>query len=140
MLGCPYERGLALIESDEPEPLVEAVQVLDDIGAAPAAAIARRRLRELGVRSIPRGPRPATRSHVAGLTPRQVEVLDLVAQGLTNTEIADRLVLSVRTVDHHVSAILQKLGVAGREEAAAIAASLGEEAHPAPLPPANGSR
>ena len=140
VLGCPYERGLALIESDEPEPLVEAVQVLDDIGAAPAAAIARRRLRELGVRSIPRGPRPATRSHVAGLTPRQVEVLDLVAQGLTNTEIADRLVLSVRTVDHHVSAILQKLGVAGREEAAAIAASLGEEAHPAPLPPANGSR
>ena len=70
--------------------------------------------------SVPRGPRATTRAHPAGLTPRQVAVLELLREGLTNAEIADRLVLSVRTVDHHVAAILSKLGVSSRREAASL--------------------
>jgi DNA-binding NarL/FixJ family response regulator len=78
----------------------------------------RRALRAMGVSGVPRGPRPATRANPAGLTARQVEVLRLVATGLTNAEIAERLFISAKTVDHHVSAILVKLGTATRREAA----------------------
>jgi DNA-binding NarL/FixJ family response regulator len=98
--------------------------VFDELGAAPAARIARRRLRALGVRQVPRGPQPATRANPAGLTDRQAEILRLLTDGLTNAEIAERLVVSVRTVDHHVSAVLQKLGVASRRAAAAAAEQL----------------
>ncbi len=84
----------------------------------------RRRLKNLGVQRIPRGPLPTTRVNPAGLTPRQVDVLALVAAGMTNAEIAERLVVSVRTVDHHVSAILGKLDVQTRRQAAAAAGTL----------------
>lgn len=123
-LGDPYEQAMALVDSGEPERLLEALPLLDDLGARPAATLVRRRLRELGVRSVPRGPQPATRRNPGGLTPRQLDVLELVTDGRTNAEIADELVLSVRTVDHHVSAILAKLDVSSREEAAAIAEGL----------------
>jgi DNA-binding NarL/FixJ family response regulator len=76
---------------------------------------------------VPRGPQPATRANPGGLTDRQTEILRLLARGLTNAEIAARLVVSVRTVDHHVSAVLQKLGVARRRDAVAEAARLGLE-------------
>jgi DNA-binding NarL/FixJ family response regulator len=68
-----------------------------------------------------RGPRTTTADHPAGLTAREAEVLDLVRDGLTNADIAERLVLSPRTVDHHVSAVLRKLGVSTRAEAADLA-------------------
>ena len=77
------------------------------------------------MRGLPRGPRPTTRSNPANLTPREVEVLSLVAEGLRNSEIAERLFLAEKTVDHHVSAILRKLGVHTRGQAAAEAARLG---------------
>jgi DNA-binding NarL/FixJ family response regulator len=84
-----------------------------------------RRLRELGERGLPRGPRPKTRANPAGLTARELEVLRLVTEGLRNAQIAERLVLSEKTVDHHVSAILRKLDVRSRGEATAEAARLG---------------
>ena len=76
-------------------------------------------------RSPPPSPTATTRENPAGLTDRQVEILRMLADGATNAEIAARLVLSVRTVDHHVSAVLQKLGVPGRREAIAAATDLG---------------
>ncbi len=122
LIGDPYERALELADSGEVEPTLEALAVLDGLEARPAAARTRRRLRDMGVTAVPRGPQTATRNNPAQLTTRQVQILGLLAEGRTNAEIAARLVVSVRTVDHHVSAVLQKLGVATRKEAAAAAA------------------
>ena len=109
--------------------------MLRGLGAHPAAAVVARRLRALGEQCVPRGPRPATAANPAGLTSRQAEVLGLVAAGLSNAEIAARLVVSGRTVDNHVSAILRKLGVRTRGEAGAQAARL---VLPGPSSPAAG--
>ena len=99
----------------------EALRLLDGLGATQAASDLRARLRERGFSHLPRGPRRATTANVAGLTPREVDVLALVEQGLSNAEIAARLTLSPKTVGHHVSALLDKLGVASRGQAAAVA-------------------
>jgi DNA-binding NarL/FixJ family response regulator len=77
------------------------------------------------VRDLPRGPRATTRENPAELTARELEVLGLVAEGLRNADIAERLFLSERTVAHHVSAILRKLGVRSRAQAGAEAARMG---------------
>jgi DNA-binding NarL/FixJ family response regulator len=124
-LESPYEAALALADFDDEETVRRALDELHRLGAQPAAAIIARRLRERGARGLPRGPRPATREHPAGLTRRELEVLTLVAQGLRNAEIAERLVLAEKTVDHHVSAILRKLGVQTRGQASAEAVRLG---------------
>lgn len=119
--GDRYEQALELASSSEPEHMVRAVDVLDAVDATAAARLVRTRLRRLGVRAVPRGPAPTTRANPWGLTARQVEVLRLLGDGLTNAQIAERLVLSIRTVDHHVSAVLQKLEVSTRREAAELA-------------------
>lgn len=123
--SAPYERALELLDSGDVEATLEAIAVLDRLGAA--ARIARRRLRDLGVTRVPRGPTPTTRANPAGLTERQLDVLDLIAEGLTNGEIAERLVVSTRTVDHHVSAVLAKLGVTTRR-AREMSQQVGESA------------
>jgi DNA-binding CsgD family transcriptional regulator/tetratricopeptide (TPR) repeat protein len=124
-LDAPYEAALALAATDSEDLLLRAVEELRALGAQPAAAIVARRLRDQGVRGLPRGPRPSTRENPAGLTAREVEVLVLLAEGLRNAEIADRLFLSERTVDHHVSAVLRKLSVPTRVQARDEAVRLG---------------
>ena len=118
--GATYLRAEALSAGDQPA-ATEALRILDDLGATRAAGHLRTRLRERGFTRIPRGPRRATAAHAAGLTSRQADVLALLAEGLTNAEIAGRLTLSAKTVDHHISALLRKLGVANRGQAAALA-------------------
>jgi ATP/maltotriose-dependent transcriptional regulator MalT len=123
--GCPYEHAAALAESPGAQHLLTALEMLDELGATPLATLVRRRLRTLGVTRIPRGPLGETRSNPAGLTARQIDVLRLLGRGYTNAQIASQLVVSVRTVDSHVAAVLGKLGAASRREAAARAAELG---------------
>jgi len=123
--GYPYEHAAALAESPDPQDRLAALAELDAIGAAPLARLVRAGLRELGVTHVPRGPATVTRQNPAGLTQRQLQVLRLLGQGCTNAEIADRLVVSTRTVDSHVAAVLAKLGVGTRRAAAARAADLG---------------
>jgi DNA-binding CsgD family transcriptional regulator/tetratricopeptide (TPR) repeat protein len=121
---CPYEEARAMADAEDPVLVRAALPKLEQLGAAPAAKATRRRLRSLGVQ-VPRGPRPATRTNAAELTGREIEVLQLLAGGHRNAEIATELVVSPRTVDHHVSAIMRKLGARTRGEAVATARNLG---------------
>ncbi|MBM2620315.1 AAA family ATPase [Actinoplanes sp. LDG1-06] len=118
-LGCPYDAALALAGSDDVPSLRRALDGFQRLGARPAAALTARRLREHGVRDIPRGPRTETERHPAHLTRREAEVLERLRRGESNAVIAARLSLSEKTVHHHVSAVLRKLGVTNRREAAA---------------------
>jgi DNA-binding CsgD family transcriptional regulator/tetratricopeptide (TPR) repeat protein len=122
---CGYDAALALASSDDPVLLRRALDDFRRLGAGPAGTIVARKLRSLGERGLPRGPRPATAANPAGLTQRELDVLSLLAAGMRNAEIADRLVVSARTVDHHVSAILRKLGARSRGAAVLTAVRLG---------------
>ncbi|MDX6496482.1 MAG: hypothetical protein QOE17_2468, partial [Gaiellales bacterium] len=124
-LGCPYEAAFVLSLAREQDLIERAHAELRLLDARPAAGIVARRLRESGVRGVPRGPRQATLENPANLTGRELDVLALVAEGLSNAQIAKRLFLSRRTVDHHVSQILRKLGVPSRARAIVEATRLG---------------
>lgn len=124
-MACPYEEARALASSGEVDALRRALALFEGLGARPGAAESARALRRLGVRAIPRGPRPATRANPGGLTPRESQVLALVVRGASNRDIGSELHISHRTAAHHVSAILAKLGVARRTEVAAAARRLG---------------
>jgi DNA-binding CsgD family transcriptional regulator/tetratricopeptide (TPR) repeat protein len=124
-LGCSYDAALALAGRESEDSLRRALAEFQGLGARAAAGVVAKRLRDLGARGLPRGPRPATREHPANLTARELEVLGLVAGGLRNREIAQRLFVSEKTVDHHVSAILAKLDVRSRGDAMKRAGELG---------------
>jgi DNA-binding CsgD family transcriptional regulator len=115
-LDCPYDAALARLDGDVPA-LLRALQTFESLGARPAAAIANARLRDRGVRPGSRGPRSSTRVDPHGLTARQREILELVADGLTDPQVAAQLYLSAKTVNHHVTAVLAKLGVHTRADA-----------------------
>ena len=121
--GWEYDRALMLSLLEGEEALVEAIDIARRLGAEPLTARVARRMRELGL-AVPRGPRAATRANPAGLTARQLEVLALLADGLSNAEIAERLVVSPRTAEHHVAAVLAKLGATTRWEAVRRASEL----------------
>nr|WP_239522712.1 AAA family ATPase [Geodermatophilus sabuli] len=127
----PYEQALAAWDAGATDDLLAGLAVLDGLGARAVAALFRARLRDAGVSGVPRGRLPATRANPAGLTARQLDVLALLSDGLSNADIAARLVISRKTADHHVSAILAKLDVHSRGEAAAVARRLGVPAQPA---------
>jgi DNA-binding NarL/FixJ family response regulator len=119
----PYERALAQWDDGSSDALLAALPLLDELDARAVAARVRGRLRELGMTGLPRGRSPATRA----LTGRQLDVLTPLTEGLSNADIAARLVISRKTADHHVSAILGKLGARSRGEAVAAARRLGLE-------------
>jgi DNA-binding CsgD family transcriptional regulator len=124
-LGCPYEAALVRAQSEDEASLRLALGAFQGLGAVPAARAAAQRLRDLGATSIGRGPHRSTVQNPGQLTARQLEILLLLGDRLTNTQIAARLYISPKTVDHHVSAILAKLGVHSRTQAAAEAVRLG---------------
>ncbi len=119
-LGCPYEQARALADGDAAAQGA-ALEIFIGLEAAPAAAALRQRMRSAGLRHIPRGPRATTRHNPFGLTEREMQILGCLARGLTNGRIGAQLHVSPKTVDHHVSSVLGKLGAASRGEAARIA-------------------
>jgi DNA-binding CsgD family transcriptional regulator/tetratricopeptide (TPR) repeat protein len=123
-LGWSHDRALMLSLTDDEEALGEALDTARMLGAAPLTRRLSERMRELGMR-VPQGPRRSTRANPAGLTPRQLEVLALLSEGLSNAEIAERLVVSPRTAEHHVSAVLTKLDAGSRRDVARRAGELG---------------
>ena len=124
-IGCAYESARALAESDEENALRGALATFQRFGARPATAMVTKSLRRMGARRIPRGPRPATRANHALLTPREREVLALLAEDETNVAIAEKLFISPKTVERHVTAILGKLGASSRRVAVQTARDRG---------------
>jgi ATP/maltotriose-dependent transcriptional regulator MalT len=120
-LGGHYLGAMALAFSDEEDDVRDALERFRAMEAPAAEARMRQRLREMGADAVPAGPRSTTRAHPAGLTRRESEVLEGLVRGLSNAEVAAELFLSERTVEHHVSNVLGKLGVATRAEAARAA-------------------
>lgn len=123
-IGCSFDAAVVLLWSDDPALVRSALDTVEALGSRPAARLAGNRLRELGAR-VPRGPNAATRGNPAGLTGREIDVVALLADGLRNAEIAERLVISAKTVDHHVTSLLSKLEVTSRQAAATKARTLG---------------
>ena len=136
-LACPYEEADALADGDDAAQR-EALAILERLGARPAADALRQRLHAAGARGLVRGPRTATLAHPFALTTRELQVLQLLCEGLRNAEIAERLCRSVRTVDHHLAAVFAKLGVDSRigaiqaAQGAGLAAPAGQSGQATP--------
>ncbi len=132
-VGCPYHQAQALADSTDEGDLRHSLELLHALGAQPLARRVRGRLHAIGAVGVARGPRHSTRRNPFSLTDREVEVLTLVSDELSNAEIAERLVVSPKTVDHHVAAIFRKLGVhdraAARRQAAHFGVKDGEATH-----------
>jgi DNA-binding CsgD family transcriptional regulator/tetratricopeptide (TPR) repeat protein len=122
--GCAFEAALVSVDSDDVDLVRRGFDTFDGLGSRPATGVAADRLRALGARA-PRGPNASTLANAAGLTAREMDVLHLLVAGFRNAEIADRLVISSKTVDHHVSSVLAKAGVTTRQAAAAKAVRMG---------------
>jgi DNA-binding CsgD family transcriptional regulator len=123
-IGNPFWTALATSASDEPADLRVAAASLEALGATATQAAVERDLRRRGA-PVPRRPRPTSRANPAGLTEREMEVLNALADGLSNAQIAGRFVLSEKTVAHHVSAVLRKLQEPSRSRAVATARQKG---------------
>ncbi len=115
-IGCPFERALALMAGDAAAQMA-ALEAFEKLGAWPAAEKVRRELLERGVRGVPRRPEAARSKNPADLTARELEVLRLIAQGLSNPDIAERLIVSTGTIKAHTSSIYSKLAVTNRVQA-----------------------
>jgi DNA-binding CsgD family transcriptional regulator/tetratricopeptide (TPR) repeat protein len=124
-LGRPYDAALVRMGSADEVGLRDALVTLGALGARATEAVVRTRMKALGVKAIPRGPRLSTRNAPAGLTAREQEVLALLCEGLPDRDISLRLFISERTVHHHVSAVLSKIGVPSRMAAAREAVRMG---------------
>ena len=123
--GNPFNEAMALADSVDPDDRVRAVTILDRLGAVGTADRLRRDLRLDGVVNIPQRPTETTRANPGGLTNRQLEVARLFARGLTNSEIATEVFISPKTAEHHVSAVLSKLGLPNRRAVVQAAPELG---------------
>jgi DNA-binding CsgD family transcriptional regulator len=123
-LDFPYQEALALADGDEDNKL-EALRILESLGATGTINLLKRQMRDGGMKNLPMGPRKSTRENPSGLTGRQLEVLRLLTERLSNSQIADKLFISPKTVDHHISAILSKLNLPSRTEAASYAQESG---------------
>ncbi len=122
--GCPYERALNLFEGNE-EDKREAISIVQGMGAHAVYEKMKFEMRASGIKSIPRGIRKTTQSNPALLTGRELDVLQLLKEGMQNKEIAAKLFISAKTVDHHISSIFLKLDVNSRTKAVQEAIQLG---------------
>lgn len=123
-LGCPLWAALALSRSSELAAARQALELVDEVGAPATRQAILRDRHALGL-AVPRGPRPASQANPSGLTAREIDVLRLLVGGLSNADVADHLFLSEKTVGHHVSSVLHKLGEPTRSRAVATAIRLG---------------
>jgi len=122
-LGCPFEQAAALSEGDLPAQL-HALAIFEQLGATPAAGDLRKHLHKHGIKGIPSESRPPKRYDSTVLTTRELEVLRLIAEGLSNPSMAKRLTISVGTVKAHTASIYSKLGVNNRVQALSRAREL----------------
>lgn len=128
--AVPFEAAISRLHvtgAERQDQVARAISDLEAMGADAAAVFGRHQALAMGiVHQVPRrrrGPYRAARSHPLGLTAREVEILQLIVDGVSNREIAQHVSRSQRTIEHHVSAILLKLNAANRMQAALRAIS-----------------